>query len=54
MVLRTLEETVIQISMSFKYKSSVTGKASNANQQNGENTEQGNTKTKKIFKLYFH
>ena len=54
MVLRTLEETVIQISMSFKYKSSVTGKTSNANQQNGENTEQGNTKTKKILKLYFH
>ena len=34
-------------SESFKYKSSITGKTSNANQENGENTEQGNTKTKK-------
>ena len=34
---------------SFKYKrkSSITGKTSNANQENRENTEQGNTKTKK-------
>ena len=31
-------------SESFKYKSSITGKTSNANQENGENTEQGNTK----------
>ena len=31
---------------SFKYKSSITGKTSNANQEKGENTEQGNTKTK--------
>ena len=31
---------------SFKYKSCITGKTSNANQENGENTEQGNTKTK--------
>ena len=34
-------------SESFKYKSSITGKTSNANQENGENTEQGNTKIKK-------
>ena len=34
-------------SESFKYKSSIAGKASNANQENSENTEQGNTK---IFK----
>ena len=31
---------------SFKYKSCITRKTSNANQENGENTEQGNTKTK--------
>ena len=41
-------------SESFKYKSSITGKTSNANQENGENTEQENTKTKKILKLLFH
>ena len=41
-------------SESFKYKSSVTGKTSNANEENDENTEQGNTKTKKILKLLFH
>ena len=34
-------------SESFKYKTSITGKTSNANQENGENTEQENTKTKK-------
>ena len=33
--------------VSFKYKSSIPGKASNANQENSENTEQENTKTKK-------
>ena len=32
-------------SASFKYKTSITGKTSNAN-QNDENTEQGNTKIK--------
>ena len=37
-------------SESFKYKSSITGKKSNAS--NG--TEQENTKTKKILKLLFH
>ena len=31
----------------FKYKSGITRKTSNANQENGENPEQGNTKTKK-------
>ena len=36
---------------SFKYKSSITGKTSNANQENGENTEQVNTKTKKILQI---
>ena len=36
---------------SFKYKSSITGKTSNANQENGENTEQGNTKTKKNLEI---
>ena len=34
-------------SESFKYKTSITGKTSNANQENGENTERENTKTKK-------
>ena len=34
-------------SESFKYRSSITGKASNANQEIAENTEQENTKTKK-------
>ena len=38
-------------SASFKYKTSITGKTSNANQENGENTEQGNTKTKKNLEI---
>ena len=38
-------------SESFKYKSSITGKTSNANQENDENTEQGNTKTKKNLEI---
>ena len=38
-------------SASFKYKASITGKTSNANQENGENTEQGNTKTRKNLKI---
>ena len=33
-------------SESFKCKNSITGKTSNANQEDGENTEQGNAKTK--------
>ena len=33
-------------SESFKYKTSITGKISNANQENYENTEQGNIKTR--------
>ena len=41
-------------SASFKYNTSIRGKISNANQENVENTEQGNTKTKKILKLLFH
>ena len=32
-------------SASLKYKTSITGKTSNINQENGKNTEQGNTKT---------
>ena len=38
-------------SESFKYKSSITGKTSNANQEDGENTEQGNTETTKNLKI---
>ena len=38
-------------SESFKYKSRITGKISNANQEDGENTEQGNTKTKKNLEI---
>ena len=34
-----------------KYKTSITGKISNANQENGENAEQGNTKTKKNLEI---
>ena len=41
-------------SESYKYKASITGKTSNTNQENGENTEQENTKTKTILKLLFH
>ena len=39
---------------SFKYKTSITGKTSNENRDNDENTEQGNTKIKKILKWLFH
>ena len=38
-------------SASFKYKTSITGKTSNANQENGENTEKGNTKTEKNLEI---
>ena len=38
-------------SKSFKYKSSITGKTSNANQEDGGNTEEGNTKTKKNLEI---
>ena len=38
---------LITNSESFKYKISITGKTSNANQENGKNSEQRNTKTKK-------
>ena len=37
---------LITNSESFRYKSSFTGKTSNGNQENGENIEQSNTKTK--------
>ena len=37
-------------SESIKYKSCITGKTSNAN----SDTEQGNSKTKKMLKLLFH
>ena len=36
---------------SYKYKSSITGKTSNANQEDGENTEQGNTETTKNLEI---
>ena len=36
-------------SESFKYKSGITGKTSDENQENGENTKQGNSKTKKLL-----
>ena len=38
-------------SESFRYKSSITGITSNANQENCENTEQENTKIKKIHEI---
>ena len=38
-------------SESFKYKSSITGKTSNANQEDGKDTEQENTKTKKNLEI---
>ena len=38
-------------SESFKYNSSITGKISNANQENGENTDQENLKAKKNLEL---
>ena len=38
----------------FKYKSRITGKKSNASQENGENTERENTKTKKDLQIVFH
>ena len=40
-------------SESFKHKSSITGKTSNVNQVNGENTEQGNTKTRRNLEIVF-
>ena len=43
----------IKSSESFKYKNNITGKTSNANQENSENTEQGNTKTKTNLKIVF-
>ena len=38
-------------SESFKYKKSITGKTSHTDQENGENTDQGNTKTKKHIEI---
>ena len=38
-------------SESFKYKSNITEKTSNVNQEDGETTEQGNTKTKKELEI---
>ena len=38
-------------SESFKYKSSITGKTSNANQEDGEDTEQEKAKTKKNLEI---
>ena len=45
---------LIKNSESFEYKTSITQKTLNANQGNGENTDQEKTKTKKIFKSLFH
>ena len=39
---------------SFKYKSSITRKTSDANEEHSEKTERGKTKIKKILKLLFH
>ena len=44
-------EDPITNSESFKYKSGIKGKTSNANQENGENAEQNNTKIKKHVKI---
>ena len=41
-------------SESFNFKSRITGKTSNPNEENGDSTEQGNRKTKNILKLLFH
>ena len=38
-------------SESFKYKSNIIGKTSNVDQENDENTDQNNTKTRKILKF---
>ena len=38
-------------SASFKYKTSITGKTSNASQENGEDIEQEDTKTKKNLEV---
>ena len=40
-------------SESFKYKSSIAGKITNANQKDDENTEQENTKSKKNLEIVF-
>ena len=40
-------------SESFKYKSSIAGKITNANQKDGENTEQESTKSKKNLEIVF-
>ena len=39
------------ISESFKYKSSITGKISNANLENGQNTEEENRKIKENLEI---
>ena len=41
----------IENSESFKYKCNITGKTSNADQENGENTDQNNTKTRKNLEI---
>ena len=38
-------------SIYFKHKSTIKGKTSNASQENSENTDQGNTKTKTNLKI---
>ena len=49
---RTVHYNAVPITnfASFIYKTSITGKTSNANQEIGENTEQKNTKTKTNLK----
>ena len=48
-ILNNYNADPITNSESFKYKSSITGKTSDENQENGENTKQGNSKTKKLL-----
>ena len=38
----------VKISESFKYKTNIPEKTSNANEENSEDTEQGNTNTKSL------
>ena len=39
-------------SESFEYRTNVAGKTSNANEENGENTEQENTKIKEYLEIF--
>ena len=44
--------TPITNSESFEYKTNVAGKTSNANEENGENTEQENAKIKEYLEIF--